>query len=363
MSVGTPELVARQAGAAGLWLVDEAGLVREVLRRPEDFAPDNALTAVVPLAPATLRRLARARFALPPVLASASGPEHRRVRTVVTGFFTPRTVAAVRPRVVELTRARAEWVAGRVGRGETVDLATELSRRVVPRVLGELIGLALPEPGMLRRWSVDSLELFWGLPGPGRQLVLAESAVELFGWLAAQVDAPPPAGSLIGALAGAGVDRARTLSLVYFLVIAGQETTAMLTDTALLRVLRSPTGWQVAGRSAEGAGALVREVLGEQSSVHTWRRVAARDTVLGGRPVPAGTELLLRLSGRADGDPGLAFGYGVHRCVGARLAELQASTVLAEAAAALPGLRAAGPDPAWLRLLSFQAPATVLVTA
>jgi cytochrome P450 len=127
-------------------------------------------------------------------------------------------------------------------------------------------------------------------------------------------------------------------------------------------------------------------VLATESSVPTWRRVAAHDTNLGGDLIPAGTEILLELSGNritanpstanpvtADHGPenplppdagrghsaGLVFGSGIHRCLGAKLAELEATVIVREAAAALPEIRLHDPDPAWIRLLSFQAPRTV----
>ena len=113
-------------------------------------------------------------------------------------------------------------------------------------------------------------------------------------------------------------------------------------------------------------------MLATESSVPTWRRVAAHDTDLGGDLIPAGTEILLELSGNhitaagrtrkpsfAGGRRGartvltgygLVFGSGIHRCLGAKLAELEAAVIVQETAAALPGNPAAGPragmDPA-----------------
>ena len=148
-------------------------------------------------------------------------------------------------------------------------------------------------------------------------------------------------------------------------MIAGQETTSQLIDLAVFRAFDGAGGWTaLAGRVA--ATAHVRRLLATESPVSTWRRVAAHDTVLAGRPLAQGTELVLELSGHhADGAPptayALAFGHGLHRCLGARLAELEAVTVLSETARALPDLRLVDPDPEWLRLLSFRAPLTVRV--
>ena len=108
---------------------------------------------------------------------------------------------------------------------------------------------------------------------------------------------------------------------------------------------------------------VTRQVLAEESSVPTWRRRVGADTTLDGCPLSAGTEVLLEVSGHhrpGDRDGfGLAFGHGLHRCLGAALAETEATHILHETARALPGARWSGAEPAWWRLLSFRTPLTV----
>ncbi|MDJ0314830.1 cytochrome P450 [Arthrobacter sp. H35-D1] len=375
-------------------VVKTPALAREVMRRTDDFAPTNALTSVVPLAPATLRILSKAKFALPPVLASATGEQHRAVRTVVTRFFTPAKVAAVTPRVQEIARTHLAHTAAALEQGP-VDLARSVAMHVPPVVMAELTGQANPPLEALKTWSRDSLELFWGWPDEARQLELAHSAAAFYGWLREEVAASRGSDSLFGVLLTAGLSSAEVCSLGYFLVIAGQETTSQLINTALYRGIgsgvgsgaKSPeagspeagssgAGHRLAQRSAlhpwaaladpAAAAQHVRGVLASESSVHTWRRAALRDTVLDGVQLPAGAEVLLQLSGNhgPQAPPtaySLAFGHGLHRCLGAKLAELETTLVVQETARALPYLALAGPEPEWLRLLSFQTPMSVLV--
>lgn len=94
----------------------------------------------------------------------------------------------------------------------------------------------------------------------------------------------------------------------------------------------------------------------------TWRRLATADVRVGEHEVRAGDELLLHLSGEQHDDARLAFGFGLHRCLGAGLAELETALVVREVARLLPDARLTGPPATWLRLLSFQAPQHVLVT-
>lgn len=374
----------------GLFRVGAPALAREVLRRVEDFGPDNALTSLVPLTGATLRRLARGGFALPPVLASASGESHRQVRRLVTAYLSPARVEALGPAIVSLTQQRAAHAATLLEAGPptvSVDLAEHVTRHVAPQIFGTLVGIDMPPLQVLRRWSRDSLELFWGSPDPDRQLVLAESAVELFAWLRTSYEAqcgterdtkaqltPDGRPSLFATLREAGVDRARILSLGFFLVIAGQETTAMLGDTALYRALRTPGLWSLLAEadldtSMRVASQHVQEVLASESSVPTWRRIAVRDTELAGRPIAVGTQILVELSGAPErprevppGEGyGLAFGHGLHRCLGAKLAEMETQLMLVHTARTLPHVALAPGEPPWFRLLSFQAPTAVRV--
>lgn len=114
----------------------------------------------------------------------------------------------------------------------------------------------------------------------------------------------------------------------------------------------------------------VQETLAAESSVPTWRRIALHDTELAGRLLPRGTQLLLELSGASErpldvpaGEGyGLAFGFGLHRCLGARLAERETQLMLVHTARALPHVTLVDGDPEWFRLLSFQAPTEVIVT-
>jgi cytochrome P450 len=347
-------------------VVREPALVREVLSRVDDFGPDNALTAVTPLSTAALRVLGGVGFALPPVLASATGDQHARTREVVARFFSPRRIEDTAPRVVALTEQRAQVAAAALSDGP-VDLVRAVTRHIPAAVMGELIGLKPPPIDQLQQWSRDSLELFWGWPEPERQLHLAASAAEFYAWLAEQVrecETAAPNG-LFAALKSAGLRPVEIRSLAYFLVIAGQETTVQLGNIAVHRALSTPGQW--AELAAGGSHtALVRDVLATFSPVSSWRRLTAVDTELGDTSVAAGTHILLELSG-AHPEPmhatdyGLAFGYGLHRCLGARLAEFETTLIIETLTRALPDVHAVG-EPEWFELLSFRTPLTLTVT-
>ena len=369
-------------------VVRDPDTVRDILHRPDDFSPANALLAVTPLSGQALRVLQKARFALPPVLASNPTASHAGIRKVVAGFFTPAKVAAMEHRIHKLAREAAAAAKLHLAAAGQVDLVQAVAANPPAVIMMEMLRLPVRDLAQLKAWSLDSLELFWGWPDPTRQLELARSAAAFYAWLRElvleAVTAAPEDGApnLFRALADHGLTIPEICSLGYFLLIAGQETTTQLISTTLFRLLEGSRGmaWEEASSGAK-ARDIVRHILATESSVPTWRRVAARETELAGKTVSAGDEILMELTGNhgfpwpADGGHpsvsggtrragptpyGLAFGSGIHRCLGAKLAELEAAIVIQETAAALPGIGLHESAPEWLRLLSFQAPRKVV---
>ncbi|MEU4391245.1 hypothetical protein [Kribbella sp. NPDC023855] len=342
---------ARYDEELGLWAVDEPAEVREVLLDPETFRPDNAVVAHSPLSVKALRVLSGVGFALPPTLANNAGPSHRPIRAAVARFFSPARVAAVEPLTRRLVAERVDVALAGLRSGP-VDLVEVIAAEPPALVVLDMLGLRDVDVPALKAWSRDSLELFWGWPDEDRQLELAHSAAEFYGWLRKRVVAARrlPGEDLFGVLVRLGLSDEEVCAVAYFLLIAGQETTTQLISTAFLRMI---------GR-VDDAAAVVEEVLRESSSVPTWRRVTAGVTTVGDVELPAGAPILLGLTGHG-GPADLAFGLGIHRCLGAGLARLEARVALETAAPLLAVVQAVEAEPPMIELLSFRAPARVLV--
>lgn len=346
--------------------IEDPTSVRQILGKANEFTPQNALSTAIALSPAALRILASVRFALPPVLASATGAAHMSVRRVVASFFSPAKVQGQRDLISRRVEEICEPFANAYAAGKTVDLAQDLAAIIPAEIMHNLTGIPVPPNELLKRWSQDSLELFWGWPDEARQLVLASSAAEFFSWLveAVKESIRREDKNLYAELHRAGVEEKKIISLGYFLAIAGQETTTMLIQSALFSALHDEHWAACADPDAgeEAAREVVRRVLATASSVPTWRRITATDSVVNGEHFSAGDELVLRLSGGIPGfldDDSLAFGYGIHRCLGAGLARLETELVLSATAKALPGIELADREPRWNHLLSFQTPQDV----
>lgn len=345
-----------------MWVITDPAVVREVLLDCDTFLPNNALTAYSPLSARSLRILAEVGFTLPPTLASNSSPSHRPIRRAVAQFLSPAKVAAVEPLVRQLVKDRLPAVHSALAHHGQADLVELIAADVPARALLHLIGINDVHLPDLKRWSRDSLELFWGTPGAQRQEELAQSAAEYYAWLRDRVHRArtSPADDLFSSLVHLGLDDDRVCATGYFLLIAGQETTSMLISTIFLRLIAQPATWRRASKDLAFVTRAVETALQEESSVPTWRRTVREPTELARTPIPGGADLLLTLTG-SQGSPDVAFGAGVHRCLGAGLARLEARVVVQTTAAALPRLCLADRSPRRIDLLSFSAPERVLV--
>jgi cytochrome P450 len=338
-------------------VVASHALVRRVLADPVTFRPDNALDAVTPLPVAALRILARHGFRLPPTLANNGSGAHPGIRAITAEALHPAKVAAQRPWLTGTVRRRLATLGTALRAGDPVDLYQGLAADLPLLVLARLVELPADGVGVVKRFSRAALELFWAPLDPARQVELAATVGRYHAVLR---DFAGTAGGMVGRLrrhvAAAGLPPDTTVGALFFLLVAGQETTSQFL-TLLLHRLATDEGV----RAGLAAGRLdpddvVEEALRLEPPIVSWRRVAARDTVLDGVRVPAGGSVLLWLGaagrdpavagdphGFAPGQPGsrrhLAFGAGAHRCVGAQLARMEAAVVAAEAAPLLRGAR------------------------
>ncbi|MFC5923235.1 cytochrome P450 [Micromonospora vulcania] len=337
--------VVDQVGVRHL-VVTRHALVRQVLADPVTFRPDNALDAVTPMPVTALRVLAGHRFRLPPTLANNSGASHPQIRAIVADALHPTRVAAQRDWLTALVRERVTGLAARLDAGGPVDLYADLAADLPLLVLARLVELPDAPVGAVKDFARAALELFWAPLDVDRQLTLATEVGRFHRVLR---DFAATGGGLAAELRAAGQSPDVVVGALFFLLVAGQETTSQFL-TLLLHRLAGEPAVRAGLRAGEVAVAdVVEEGLRLEPPIVTWRRVAAVDTTLGGTAVPAGTSIVLWLA-RAGRDPAvveapdefrpgqrgsrrhLAFGAGAHRCVGDVLARMEAAVVIAEAA-------------------------------
>ncbi|WP_437756190.1 cytochrome P450 [Sorangium sp. So ce1389] len=295
-------------------------------------------------------------------------PRHTKLRAIVLRAFTPRSIAALEPRVRELSR---ELLDARIERGE-MDLAADYAGPLPTMVIAEMIGIPVEDRARLLRWSEVIVNLSHAISG-GEEAARAvgEHAAakeEMSGYLADLSGARrrAPKDDLLTRLVEAEVDGERLtegeiLDFFQLLLAAGTETTTNLIDNAILCFVESPGELSRLRAAPELLPSAIEEVLRYRSPVQMVYREARRDVALHGQVIPAG-KLVLPVIGSANRDPQqfrepgrfdigrdpnphVAFGHGVHFCIGASLARLEARIALSDLPWRLRGIELASKEP------------------
>jgi cytochrome P450 len=350
-------------------------LIKQVLADTETFGPDNALDAISPMPVSALRVLAGHRFRLPPTLANNGGHSHPKIREITSEALSLDRVSALRPWLSCVVRERVRAIQKRLEAGETVDLYADLAADLPLLVLARLVELPQEHSAVVKEFSRAALELFWAPVDEARQVELAEIVGRFHLVLRGFAET---AGGMVGRLrehaSAAGLHPDTPIGALFFLLVAGQETTSQFLTLLLHRLAMEQAVLDGLGAGRVRVEDVVEEGLRLVPPIPTWRRVARREAILDGVSVARGSSIVLWLSragheiARSDfvpGQPGsrkhLAFGAGAHRCVGAQLARMEAGVVVEHTAALLKEVRIVR-EPWCPDNLSFRMPDTFLVT-
>ncbi|PZS08839.1 MAG: cytochrome P450 [Acidimicrobiales bacterium] len=362
----------------GHWVVHGHNLIRTVLADLVTFRPDNALDAVTPISAAALRLLADHGFRLPATLANNGTSSHEALRALVTQELQPARIAQHRGWLTGILRRRLIPLTRSLRAGRRADLHAAISHDLPLAILARVMALPDDIARGVKEFSAAALELFWAPLDAARQNQLAE----LVGTYHAQLrrfvrTARPTMFPLRERAFAQGFSEDEVTAALFFLLIAGQETTSQFLTLLMHRLMSETTILNGLIDGSISATEVVEEGLRLESPVVTWRRVTTREVQLGGTLLPPGASVLLWLAhaGRDDavvaqpeefmpGQPGsrrhLAFGAGAHRCAGAQLARMEACVVVTEVAPLLR--RCTVIQPPWCPdNLSFRAPNALMV--
>jgi cytochrome P450 len=282
-------------------------------------------------------------------------PDHTRLRKLVVKAFTSRRVEGMRPRVEQIAAELLDEMAGR----SEVDLLDAFAFPLPIRVISELLGVDESRRDDFRAWTntlLDSSE-----QGAAEQAAAAmtQYLVELI-----ETKRREPAGDLLTALIDATEDEDRLsepelISMVFLLLVAGHETTVNLIGNGMLALLRNPEQWAALRADPELVAGAVEEMLRFEGPVmHGTFRFTTEPVLVGDVEIPTGEIVWIGLIS-ANHDPDrfpeperfditrnahghLAFGHGIHICLGAQLARMEAQIALRLLVQRFPNLRAAG---------------------
>jgi cytochrome P450 len=287
-------------------------------------------------------------------------PDHTRLRSLVSKAFTPRVVEGLRPRIQEI-------VDGLVARAEaagTMDVIEEFAYPIPVNVICEMMGVPVEDHERFKGWSLDiarGLDSIWLPPDseiPRRSAAARHAISDYFRELIAQRRASPR-GDLLSALiaaeeAGDKLNEEELLATCILILIAGHETTVNLIGNGVLALLRNPEELRRLRATPGLITTAVEELLRYDGPVQRTARVASDEATIGGRTIHKG-EMVMPFIGAADRDPAhfpepdrldlaradnrhIAFGWGIHFCLGAPLARVEGQIAINTLVRRLPRL-------------------------
>jgi cytochrome P450 len=367
--------VFQQAGLDGqtpIWFVTGAAEVEQVLLDSQTFARDPAMISEE-LAAAFQTPDPHVRAITDNHMLNRDGDDHRRLRALVSKAFTPRVIESMRPRV----EAIAATLLDRVAAQGRMELIADYAFPLPITVIAELLGVPVDRQEDFRSWSDAFVR-----PAitPDEQLASMRQ-LQAFAAYMQQLVAERrqnPRDDLISRLIqaeeqGDRLSESELFSMIALLIVAGHETTVSLIGNATLALLQHPHALAELRERWTLIPSAIEELLRYDSPVErSLTRFVARDVTLGGKQLRRG-ELLIAVLGSANRDdtrfadptrldihrapnPHLAFGKGIHYCLGAPLARLEGEIALRALIQRFPDLRLAiePADLAWRAVPLFR---------
>jgi hypothetical protein len=322
---------------------------------------------------------------VPPMFLFLDPPDHTRLRKLVSKAFVPKVVNELKPHIIDLVDDMLDHVAER-GRFDVVD---DLAHPLPVTVICRLLGVPLEDEAEFSRASAllaEALDPFFAVTGEAKEGMDKRIAAGewlrdyLHGLIGARRS--QPGDDLMSRLiaveeSGDQLTEDEIISTCNLLLIAGHETTVNLIANASLAMLREPAQWTALGADAERATAVIEETLRYDPPVHLVIRIANDDMAIGDIEVAKGDSMMLLLAaaGRDTDEydrPGvfdpdrrtfrhLAFGKGLHYCLGAPLARLEAAVALSAVTARFPNARIVG-EPSYKPNVTLRGLASLDVT-
>ena len=284
-------------------------------------------------------------------------PEHGRLRRPLQRVFTNRRIALLEPHVRQITRRLLDALPDE----GVVDLIEAFAFPLPVTVICELLGVPPADRAPFRAWTAALMD-----DDPPTSTPASLAMGEYFGRLIAAKRARPDDGLLSALVQLADTEHGLTehelIGTTFLLFVAGHETTMNLIGAMARWLMPDPHAWQALGADPGLVPAAVEEILRWDSPVRmATHRVTTVDVDLGGVVIPARSIVLICLGAanrdprrhgagadvldihRADGVGHLTFGHGIHFCLGAPLARMEARIALTELTARFPRARLAVP--------------------
>jgi cytochrome P450 len=284
-------------------------------------------------------------------------PVQTRLRRLVSRDFTPRRIREMEPRIREI----ADNLLDGIERKGNFEVMADMANVLPVMVIAEMLGVPPDEYQTFKQWSDAIIAGGNTLPGQPIPDDVVEIIDNLRAYFSREIEKrrAQPGPDLISALVAAHVDNEamtadELLAFVVLLLLAGNETTTNLIGNGMLALGRHPDQMELLRRNPELGPRAIEEMLRYDGPVQATSRRAMADAEIGGTAISEGTECFILLAA-ANHDPAqfpdpdrfditreprdhVAFGEGIHFCIGAPLARLEGAIAVGETLRRLPKL-------------------------
>jgi cytochrome P450 len=348
------------APAIDYYVVTRYADIESVFLDPETYSAGAAQLPLVPLEPEATEILLAGGHKPQPSMVSLDPPAHTRLRRPSSRAFTPRRVEEMEPRVRATVAALLDAVDPRA----PFDLVQALTFPLPATIIFSFMGVPEEDYAQLKEWCGHRATLAFGRPPAAEQVEHATSMAAYRAYLRGLVarkahDRADDFASAMLAIHDEDPDalsQEEIASILFSLSFAGHETTNYLIGNLIRRLLEEPARWDAVVADPSLIPGAVEETLRFDTSVPAWRRITKRPVTLGGVEIPEGSKLFLWLAAsgrdasvfpepdvfdprRANAKRNLAFGKGIHFCIGSALGRLEAQLALEELTRRFPRLR------------------------
>jgi cytochrome P450 len=270
-------------------------------------------------------------------------PRHTRIRGLFNKAFTPRTLQVLRPRIEQVATRMLDQVEER---GGSMDLIRDLAYPLPTVVIAELLGFPPEDYERLKKWSDDFAATLSFSPTSEQQAAAARSREEMrqyFEQITERLRTKPEDNLISGLLAAeyehSKLSKQELFANCVLLMAAGHETTTNLIGNGILALLQHPDQLKLLRTNPSLIDSAIDELLRYDSPVQWTSRVASENITIGGKEIARG-EMVIGSLGAANRDPEqfpdpdrlditrkdnrhIAFGAGIHFCLGAALAKME----------------------------------------
>ena len=298
-----------------------------------------------------------------PTMLGSDPPTQTRLRRLVSRDFTPRRIRDLEPRIRDIAKNLLD-AAERKGE---FDVMADLANPLPVMVISDLLGVPPEEYQQFKNWSDKIIEADNTLPGMPIPDEIKSAFTELRSYFVAEIARrrKNPGTDLVSALVAAhdeseALNADELLQFLVLLLLAGNETTTNLIGNGMLALGRNPESMAALRAKPDLMRGAVEEMLRYDGPVQATFRTATKDTVVGGTQISAGMGAFVIIAA-ANRDPAqfkdpekfdvtrepndqVAFGEGIHFCIGAPLARMEGSIAIGSALERFPHLRLKNPD-------------------